>query len=356
MEHTQSANSSRSRLAWGMVILMSTLLISCGGTPPPPLPSPMPSATPSSIPSPTPKPTPTPVPSPTPSALPVLKANGSKWSTELIGISSCCGNWGWPQISADLLKRWSGAGGNLVHIRLGPFWKISEGVQFDAYESVGSKADLTRFRAAYWTALTALIDSAASQGVYVEVDMIDGWPMRPANQKTSPWLAANNIQGETAIGCGQLQGKLKPRHEAWVRKIVSTVARPNVIYQIGNENGVCSPPVTAAWESDMVRIIRDEEKKHNHIPKMIGTNSEIGAIESLPEITYVSLHQDLAAAVHHGKPTGVNEYPKITPNTYAAQLRSARTMSTRFDLWLDDASESDLNAYLQVVRDYRAGH
>lgn len=333
-----------------LLLVAALLTMRCGGTPPPPVPSPPPTPMPSAT------PTPAPTPTPKPPPIPPLSAVGSKWSTELIGIASCCESNGWPQITDSLLVKWAGAGGNLIHIRLGPFWNIAEGGQFNGYETSGTKADLTRFRGGYWNALQALAIRARDLKVYIEVDVIDGWPMRGANQKTSPWLAANNIQGEDVIGCEQLQGKLKSRHDAWVRKVVQMLGPyPNVIWQVGNENGVCSPPVTSAWESDLIRIVRDEEPKHGFIKHMIGTNAEIGDIEALASVDYVSLHQDLAAAVHKGKPTGVNEYPKITPNDYAVQLRAARSMGTRFDLWMGSMNDADLEQCLKVVRDYKAG-
>lgn len=319
------------------------LFISCG-SPPLPHPSPLPSPPP---------PSPTPTPSPTP--FPPLRANGAHWSQEVVGLSSCCGSNGWPQISDAFLAKWALSSGNLVHIRLGPYWNIAEGAQFNGYDTFSGKADLTKFRGAYWSALQALAAKARDLKVYVEIDLIDGWVMKPANIKLSPWLSSNNTQAEDHVGCDELQGALDVRQTAWVRKAVQMLGLyTNVIWQIGNENGVCNPAVTITWESSLIATVRDEEIKNHYINHMIGTNSELDKIEVLSEVNYIMVHQSVASAILHAKPTGVNEYPKITPTELAHQLRSARALSTRFDFWPGDLGAADIDSAFAEVRKFRA--
>ncbi len=243
-----------------------------------------------------------------------------------------------------------------MHVRIGPYWRISEGPQFDAYEHLGRRADLSKLRPDFWGALDGLAQQALELGVTLEVDLIDGWVMKPANVTLSPWFYTNNAQGEGHVGCGELQGPLDSRHEAWTRYAVTRLGRySNVIWQLGNENGVCRPPVSRMWEADMVWVIRDEEHRHSYMAHMIGTNSELDDLETLGGVDYIMSHVSEAIPARHGKPTGVNEYPDITPKQYEIELERAKALGTRFDLWLGDSTPAQLEEYLKVVASH-TGH
>ena len=80
----------------------------------------------------------------------------------------------------------------------------------------------------------------------------------------------------------------------------------NVIYQLGNENGLV-PGFQPDWERSMAAIIRDEEGRRGYRRHLIGTQSQLGILINDPAIDYAEFHTDGGSVSGRAKPTGVNE-------------------------------------------------
>lgn len=301
-------------------------------------------------------------PQPSPSAEPRINQNivgplrrvGSSFSVPLYGLSTCCNGSGWPQIDLGTLQAW-GMVGNMVHIRLGPFWGLQEGLEFNPYISVNGRADLSRWDPSFWSKTRERVELALSLGVYIEVDVLDGWMMR--HEEYSPWYPPHNIQGLSAYGCDRMSNPPLPEHERWVRKVVEEIGSyDNILWQIGNESGYCSYPFK--WEKEISRIIHDEEGKRGYKRHLVGTQSEVSEIEQATWIDYISRHQDIfISRPIHGKPTQVNEYAvDLGPLAYNHQLTLARQSGTYFHYWRGPDSYSEMQSVWAEILKYRLEH
>jgi hypothetical protein len=311
---------------------------------------------------------------------PPLKVSGAKFTDAaganplLMGFYPCCYFQEWCDYRADLKNqgqtpghnKWktphdmiadaSDAGFNLAVIRVGPWWNPFQGglkhpIYYRAYEQVGDKADLSRFRADFWDHKKADLDYLTSLRMYVEVSLLDVWAFKN-DGVIMPWNRKYNIQGFNDGGCSQLT---KPPHkhaERWIRKTVRTLGYgKNVIWEIGNESFGCEGALRSTWETGVVRIIRDEEKKRGYIKHLIGSNAA-PLIPDTPWASYQSYHErntDIAKLSRQlGRPVQVNEVnPFIRWRDWSAYTQNAMKNSLHYVFWLSDSSDKNITSALK---------
>lgn len=276
---------------------------SCGHQPPtmPPVPtSPAPSATPSSNP-----------------ALKPLSATPQGFSdgeriVSLRGISYIPPNskvYGWPAwITDDILDEVKRNGGNFVAVRLGPFSRDGEGLEYVAYEPVGdlSRVNLDQWNPAFWNRVQSFVGSAATRGIYVEFDLIDAWVIEHG---LSPWRKELNVNGYDGGNpdCSILRGPVDYHQQRWLNKVGEELGHfPNVIFQISNESGSgnCRGQLTPEWELSVYNAFKSNLQWRG-LSRPVGTNSEDPRVESA--VDYIERHACNAQPLS-GKPTGVNEW------------------------------------------------
>jgi hypothetical protein len=281
------------------------------------------------------------------------------------GAISCCGGgYGWPLFDTAWVELLAGYGVNFLHARLGPFltgpggesdWAAVGG----GYVEQGGLADLGRWNEAFWAEVRRLVELAGSHGMWVEIDLADGWAIKHCRWGDTPgysaWDPAGNVQGEdhcaTAGSAAVAPGSV---HEAWVRKVVAeTGGYGNVLYQDGNELGLVAG-YDPTWTLSLEALVRDEEHRRNYLRHPFGTNSGDASVMQATAVDYLEFHQDAAAdpASCLGKPCGVNEYnpePPMTPAQFQAQYCAAQAWGTYFWYWRHGQVEADFLASLAVM-------
>ncbi len=132
------------------------------------------------------------------------------------------------------------------------------------------KFDLTRFSPVYFDRMRRRIILARDQGIYVAVQLFEGWEL----QFTDAWVCHpfngnNNVQGVNADASGNGKGtdystlqvsamgkKVLALQEAYVRKVVDTVNDlDNVLYEVCNEAGGDSTD----WQYYLLRYVKNYE-------------------------------------------------------------------------------------------------
>jgi len=282
------------------------------------------------------------------------------------GAISCCGGgFGWPLYDEPWVDLASSKGATFLHLRLGPFMTSTANGESDwaaiggGYVEASGRADLTRFNEAFWARVRALLQYARDRGLYVEVDVADGWAIKHCRHGDIPgysaWEAASNVQGQDVCGVagsGAIAAGSVP--DAWVRKVVFETGRfDNVLYQDGNEVGLV-PGYATAWSTSMAQIIRDEEQRRGYLRHLFGTNSGDAATLQDPAIDYGELHQTTAATPSQcaGKPCLVNEYnpnPPLTADQFHTRFCAARQAGTAFWYWRHGQDDAAMNASLDAL-------
>jgi len=342
----------------GLILGVLVSVQSCGH---PTVPSPVPSP-----PAPSPSPTPIPVFHPYDPPLKVISGR----FTDVSGRDALLMPWGFCCYFVDLtdlsFDRWrtlrqmlidvSAAGFNAIGIRLGPYWHADccdrDMTNLRAYETVNGKADLTRWNANYWAERRSDVETSAAFKMYLELDCVDCWELKPRYAIFGPWHPANNIQGFSGGDAGIVQRSPHAHAEAFVRKLVFELGRyPNVIFQIGNECNVIG--VSEAWERGIVDIIRDEERRHGYILHLIGTNSE----KSNPVwADYESFHTHSLPPVKARRPTQVNEFnPAMPAVEWGPKALEMMHRGGAFAFWLSDSDDQNITAALEEGRRIRDG-
>lgn len=347
-------------------ILALFVLVGCGGIHPPVPPKPSPTP----IPSPTPVPPVTGLPEPTllhTKGAAFINAEGKRVYLEGYG-GTCCHvdndvN-GWTDISESYLKELAAHGGNFVHIRTGPYSKSLEPrPEYRAYNADGS------FNEGFYKRKLALIRLGRSLGVYFEIDVgPDGWSLKDSD---------NNFFGWT-VDIMRRAPKLDVQH--FVQKNVKEFGdEPNVIWQLGNENGVpqesCILPdgthgqcsiVTLEYElgiADAIRIQEDKNPKRLHHLK--GTNAGLIKVDRHGDIDYIETHQCQAPEMPRYllppngpgmRPVMVNECNPESFTNFQKQLGIAEQNQTYYQLWISDMPESQRQQALDLIATYRKTH
>src|SRR5262249_30983093 len=150
-------------------------------------------------------------------------------------ISCCGGGYGWPVVDESWIDYVALHSINFLHVRLGPFltgeggedeWAATGG----GYAVVGGRADLEQINDAVWAPLRALIEHARARGMWMEIDLVDGWAIRHCRRGDIPgysaWAPDDNVQGSNeCVAAGH--GAIAPDsvQDRWVRKVVRETGR-----------------------------------------------------------------------------------------------------------------------------------
>lgn len=279
-------------------------------------------------------PTPGPTIAPTPPALPPLTIQGNRFFSrgvpfDMKAIVFCCtedsGTFGgWPVISEKALREIKRLGGNFAHIRLGPHAVGLEGTLNSAYlPTSDGRVNLDKWNPAFDAHVEAMLKLALELGIYVEVDLLDGWTRRTHN---SAYDKKNNINGVDDSGVDALRRPLKPREIAFVEKYAAMVARfPNTTIQDGNETWLTKP--TEAWEQSFIKTIRRVAPK-----VLIGSNTNMPWAVGLAD--YQTFHATSPASPR-SKPTVVNETrdESVSPQAFCTSYKQAKAVGSYFMMW-----------------------
>jgi hypothetical protein len=133
--------------------------------------------------------------------------------------------------------------------------------------------DLTKFDPAYFERLRDRVKAAGRRGIYVSVMLFEGWGLSHGNigrkppdgwaWRSHPFHPANNVNGITPPGAGNLSGRVHALGNAsmnflqadYVRKVVDTVNDlDNVLYEVINEGG------EKDWNRWVLKTVHDHER------------------------------------------------------------------------------------------------
>jgi len=284
------------------------------------------------------------------------------------GAIAVTGTYDWPLFKEAWVDLVAPYDVTVLHLRLGPFLTTAGGESGLAaygggYVETGGKSDLTQFNATFWNRIATLIGYARTNGMWVEVDVADGWAIKQTRGAASypgycSWKAANNVQNADHSNAGSAAVTADAVHEAWVRKVVQvTGVYDNVIYQDGNEistvNEYGGNAYSPTWSTSMQTIIRDEELLQGYSQHLFGTNSENTTTEQHSSVQYIEHHNTgVAIATLYGKPTLVGEYnptPVLTPSQIATEVCDAKALGSYFWYWMQEGEESNIAATLTAI-------
>jgi hypothetical protein len=265
---------------------------------------------------------------------------------------------GWPFVSKEALEHFRDYGLNYTHIRTGPFTRDGEQTDFEGYERRDEKYDLAKFAPAFSQKLVATVEAARNLGIYVEVDLIDGWVLKhcqPGQPSTlSPWCAGQNLQGVADTGAVVREGGPKPHHEAWIRHVVGlTCSYANVFYQIGNETGVIHS--VSEWEVGVYSIAKSEMQIRQCEAKLVGSNSDVRGT-----VDYRTYHEFNVPAPEE-MPVLMNETDNRNTTGLELALRhymAAARPGVYYAAWRGPMAASDWTQALELLKAGRppAGH
>jgi len=269
---------------------------------------------------------------------------------------------GWPWFSESYLRELAAHGGDFIHLRMGP-----PSASLEPRPEYRPYLDNGQWNPACFAKLNALLDLAYSLGVYVEIDLIDGWALKdPSNN----WWH---------LGVDIMRTSPKPPQQAFVNKVVAEVGRhPNILWQIGNETGVPTEngPVdpatgkptqvtidTLAWELGIVDAVHIQETASGHPRHIMATNAGIGKVDRHGDIDYIETHQCEAPEQPGAtpKPVMVNECNGI-PGTgesfsnFSKQVGIAESRGTYYQLWISDMPDGQRQQALDFILAYRKRH
>jgi hypothetical protein len=278
------------------------------------------------------------------------------------GAVACCNtepgepNPKWP-LASEIWLDWMKAQGNInaVHVRLGP-WRAILGTESElewsdaggGYLEVGGKADLTQFNPKFWATVDGLLSAAARRGIWVEVDLIDGWGIKHCGMGDipdyHPWSARNNVQGED-----HCSARVDAVQEAWLRQAAKVAGRHgNVIFETSNEGGLIRG-WNAGWEETIIAVVKGEEAALNYPHHIISSNAE----RDVPSADWVEFHTNGQPAAPASKITGTNEYnpePSLSGSTVVANYCTARGQGTYYWLWRHGMSLAEWQKALAGVK------
>src|SRR6185503_15004792 len=266
---------------------------------------------------------------------------------------------GWPLINDATLQRIHDNGGNFAHIRLGPFVRWYEGKTFEAYyyNEVEERYDLDRWNEPFWDSVRRVLTKAESLGIYVEVDVADGWTMKYhadiPDHYLSPWQEPNNVN-DAKYDCENMMPPASNVHPRWLNKVAEVTAGfPNVIYEIGNETDTCPQMATLEWEHLVTSAIFARRPDAT-----ISTNSRNLTLENQSWNRYVNRHQSKnypeAIERRWNKPAGINEYAQSSPETYSKEVWHGFALGTYLHYWGNDDEIYDQDATLSALHFFQS--
>ena len=259
----------------------------------------------------------------------------------LTGMSVCCTDGisnGWPWISNSAIDKLAAHGGNWAHVRLGPFTN-TEPNPVQVYQKAGDKWELSKWNEDTWSRFRSMLSHARSKGVYIEVDLVDAWILERPDY--SPWNGGNNVNGVDAGNCGVTGSAPQEIHKQFLRKVARETADfDNVIFQVGNETFDCGGS-SVAWEEGVIKTVEDELQSLGKGTRLFSTNSHNGGVEQSGYVDYVNVHGGGPDGIHHGKPTGNNEYADLSPDGFTGNLWNKFVDGCFFHYWVGSNGSSD---------------
>ena len=142
------------------------------------------------------------------------------------------------------------------------------------------KFDLSQFNQAYFDRLRQRVIDAGNQGIYVDIQLFNGWSVGTKDGSQTPWTyhpfnSSNNINGIDGDANDDGEGyeietlslpAITALQDAYVKKVIDTVNDlDNVLFEICNE----SEPGAAyvAWHNHMIDLIHSYEatKPKQHV-------------------------------------------------------------------------------------------
>jgi hypothetical protein len=290
----------------------------------------------------------------------LVQADGNAF--DFRGAVACCNtepgepNPKWPLASEPWLDFMKTEGNvNMIHVRPGP-WRAIMGTESEiewadeggGYLEVAGKADLSQFNPKFWRAIDTLLSSAARRGIWVEVDLIDGWGIKHCGMGDipdyHPWSAANNLQSEN-----HCQPKVDIVQEAWIRKAVEIAGRHgNVVFETSNEGGLVRG-WNVAWEETIISIVKGEEAALGYPHHLISSNAE----RDVPSADWAEWHTAGQPSPPGQKISGMNETnpePPLSGAVMAANYCTARGQGTYYWLWRHGMSLAEWKKALNAMR------
>lgn len=247
----------------------------------------------------------------------------------------------WPLVSPDWIEYTGTKGGNMYHMRPGPFdiSSICCGLEDVGAPYAADGSWNTKFWDRYHVALRAAVKAKAN----VEVDVLDGWIIKHAvyGDVAMPW-PAEDVHSATSLPFNRSV-------KTWVLKnVYESCNYANVVYQIGNENQLMLG-WTPEWERAMYALIREAEKQ----PGCVGVVHAIGSNTEDWEgpYEYFASHDAReGGAPVAGRPMSVNEYnPHMTPATFHQKFCEAKAAGQAFWYWRSDGTDEDQNLSLNSL-------
>ncbi|MEW5976951.1 MAG: DUF6298 domain-containing protein [Acidobacteriota bacterium] len=158
----------------------------------------------------------------------------------------------------------------VIYARTGPGAAADGGLTFD----------VTQFNQAFFDRLRQRVMEAQSRGIYIAVQLFDGWSVAHKSGGVNPWTyhpfnKNNNINNINGDPNNDEQGyetenlsipAIISLQEAYVRKVIdSDNDWDNVLYEIANEPDGCQSPNAVGWDNHMVDLVHSyEDTKAKH--------------------------------------------------------------------------------------------
>jgi hypothetical protein len=267
-----------------------------------------------------------------------LRANGHRLYTgntpfEFRGAVICCTEPfakqdGWPLLSAAATDYLSSFGVNWTHIRTGPFTYEGEGPGFEGI--INGEINQT-----FLSRIRETVSYAQARGIYVEVDLFDEWVIEHG---LSPF-------SQDGVGCGVFRKPPSGLVKQWIVEVIrATSVFSNVTYQISNESFDCD--VRPDFEIPVAQLVQQLAPGH-----LVATNSHRPDIESSGFIDGVNKHQEFVLPNPlFNRPSIVNEYQNMAPDTFKASYKLAKEFGTYFVAWRGEANPKEWEEMLKAMR------
>jgi hypothetical protein len=163
------------------------------------------------------------------------------------------------------------------------------------YANGGSKFDLTRWDAAYFTRLKRFIAQAADRGIVVEVNLFCPF-YEEGMWDVSPMNATNNVNGFGAVKRNDAytldrHGGLLAVQEQLVRKVVAELKGfDNIFYEVMNEPYVCKVPKN--WQLHMLGVLVAAQRESGtiHLISMNIANGKEKVEAPDPGVSILNFH------------------------------------------------------------------
>lgn len=152
-------------------------------------------------------------------------------------------------------------------------WGPNVAVSPIPFAKSGTKYDLSTFNQSFFDRLRQHTMDAGNQGIYVSIQLFNGWSVGSKNGSPSPWKnhpfnSLNNTNGINGDTNGDGQGyevetlanpAVTAIQDLYVKKVIDSVNDlDNVLFEIANESE--GNQASVDWQKHMIVLIHDYEK------------------------------------------------------------------------------------------------